>query len=92
MPTEVAVAAGTERSRQTCIDRELVRRDHGPSTDFAPPTPAGPDKERALAPQDVLATLDGVPGIDPARTLTDDRNRPTDWLDIRETIAGLSGT
>jgi hypothetical protein len=84
-----------------------VRRDHGPSANFAlfaggelrrgqvigeTDARAEAIKERPLPPQNVLATLDGVPGVGPARTLPDDQGRPTGWLEDRELFAMLSGT
>jgi hypothetical protein len=82
--------ARDECGRQPRIDPKPGRRDHGPSVNFAVITGGGPGmgqviseidalsrtiKERSLTPQNVLARVEGVPGINRAQTLPDYRSR-----------------
>jgi hypothetical protein len=77
--------------RQPRIDRKPVRRDHGPSANFARFASGGLRMGQIIGENRCLRlTLDDLAGIDPARTLPDYQGRSTDWLEDREPIVGLS--
>jgi hypothetical protein len=100
---DVAVVVCGEMSRTPRINA-TAGRDHWPSAGFAlfaggglrmgqvigATDPRGErPKTRPYTPQNILATLYHVLGIDPTQTFPDHSGRPRQFLDDRETIAEL---
>jgi hypothetical protein len=100
---EVAVVVWGEFGRTPLVNK-TGGRDHWPAAGFAlvagggltmgqyvgeTDSRAGRPRTRAYGPQNLLATLYGVMGIDPAATIRDGSGRPMYLLDEREPIREL---
>jgi hypothetical protein len=101
---EVAVVVWGEFGRAPRIDQKVVGRDHWPAANFvlfaggglrmgqvigATDAKAATVKDRPFTPQNVMATLYHVLGIDLNQTVPDHQGRPMYLLEDREPIAEL---